>query len=101
LDARSAHLIVGTSAGSITGTLPRPGVSAADLEAWTVKAPLSGDEGLLRQTTEMMLPDLHRSTAAAERRSGLGPPTVFTSNFATGSPLRTPRTIRLRLSDGA
>lgn len=57
-DARTADVIVGTSAGSITGTLLRLGVSAADLAAWTVKAPLSGDSGLLRQMTDMILPDL-------------------------------------------
>ena len=42
-DPRTADMIVGTSAGSITGTLLRLGVKAEDLAAWTVKAPLSGD----------------------------------------------------------
>ena len=44
-------MIVGTSAGSITGTLLRLGVSPEDLAAWTVKAPLSGDADVLRQMT--------------------------------------------------
>ena len=51
-DARSADMIVGTSAGSITGTLLRLGVFPEDLAAWTVKAPLSGDDGVLRRMTE-------------------------------------------------
>jgi NTE family protein len=57
-DARSADMIVGTSAGSITGTLLRLGVSPEDLAAWTVKAPLSGDDGVLRQLTESPPPPL-------------------------------------------
>ena len=40
-DPRTADLIVGTSAGSVTGTLLRLGVSASDLAAWAVRAPLS------------------------------------------------------------
>jgi NTE family protein len=57
-DAREADVIVGTSAGSITGTLLRLGVSAEDLAAWTVKAPLSGDDDVLRQIAEAPLPEL-------------------------------------------
>jgi NTE family protein len=57
-DARTAELIVGTSAGSITGALLRFGVSAEDLAAWTVKAPLSGDDEVLRQMAEAPLPEL-------------------------------------------
>ncbi|MGY1704474.1 patatin-like phospholipase family protein [Geodermatophilus sp. SYSU D00697] len=57
-DARTADVIVGTSAGSITGTLLRLGVSAEDLAAWTVKAPLSGDEEVLRQMADTPVPDL-------------------------------------------
>ena len=51
-DARTADMIVGTSAGSITGTLLRLGVSPRDLAAWTVKAPLSGDDDVLRRMSE-------------------------------------------------
>lgn len=40
-DARTAEIIVGSSAGSITATLLRIGVSASDLAAWAVQAPLS------------------------------------------------------------
>jgi NTE family protein len=57
-DARKADTIVGTSAGSITGTLLRLGVSAEDLAAWTVKAPLSGEGDVLRQIAETPLPEL-------------------------------------------
>jgi NTE family protein len=42
-DPRSADLIVGSSAGSVTGSLLRLGVSASDLAAWAVEAPLSVD----------------------------------------------------------
>src|SRR4051795_3232085 len=57
-DARSADLIVGTSAGSITGTLLRLGVSPEDLAAWTVKAPLSSDDDVLRQMAGTDVPEL-------------------------------------------
>lgn len=57
-DPRTAQLIVGTSAGSITGTLLRLGVKAEDLAAWTVKAPLSGDDEVLRQIADTPVPEL-------------------------------------------
>jgi NTE family protein len=57
-DARSADLIVGTSAGSITGALLRLGVSPEDLAAWTVKAPLSGDGEVLAQLAVTDVPEL-------------------------------------------
>jgi NTE family protein len=57
-DARKADVIVGTSAGSITGTLLRLGVSAEDLAAWTVKAPLSGEGGVMAHIAETAVPDL-------------------------------------------
>jgi NTE family protein len=57
-DARTAEVIVGTSAGSITGTLLRLGVSAEDLAAWTVKAPLSGDGDVMRQVAATAVPEL-------------------------------------------
>ncbi|MGY1643108.1 patatin-like phospholipase family protein [Geodermatophilus sp. SYSU D00703] len=57
-DARTVDVIVGTSAGSITGTLLRFGVSAEDLAAWTVKAPLSGDDDVLRYMAETDVPEL-------------------------------------------
>src|SRR5688500_16197059 len=40
-DPRTADVIVGTSAGSVTGTLLRLGVPAHDLAAYAVEAPLS------------------------------------------------------------
>src|SRR3954452_5869013 len=57
-DARKVEVIVGTSAGSITGTLLRLGVSAEDLAAWTVKAPLSGEDDVMRHIAENPVPDL-------------------------------------------
>jgi NTE family protein len=46
-DPRSAEIIVGTSAGSVTGTLLRLGIPACDLAAWAVEAPLSVESGEL------------------------------------------------------
>ncbi len=40
-DPRTAELLVGSSAGSVTSTLLRLGVSAADLAAWAAETPLS------------------------------------------------------------
>ncbi|HUP85429.1 MAG TPA: patatin-like phospholipase family protein [Acidimicrobiales bacterium] len=40
-DPRTAEVIVGSSAGSVTGSLLRLGVSASDLAAFAVEAPLS------------------------------------------------------------
>ncbi|MGY1603544.1 patatin-like phospholipase family protein [Geodermatophilus sp. SYSU D00815] len=57
-DARRADVIVGTSAGSITGTLLRLGVSPEDLAAWTVKAPLSSDADVLEQLAGSEPPEL-------------------------------------------
>jgi NTE family protein len=57
-DPRTSDMIVGTSAGSITGTLLRLGVKAEDLAAWTVKAPLSGEDVVLRRLAETPLPQL-------------------------------------------
>ena len=42
-DARTADVILGTSAGALVGALLRSGVPASDLAAWTVGAPLSRD----------------------------------------------------------
>ncbi|MBB3084333.1 patatin-like phospholipase family protein [Geodermatophilus sabuli] len=57
-DARTAEVVVGTSAGAITGTLLRLGVSAEDLAAWTVKAPLSGEGDVMRRVAATPVPDL-------------------------------------------
>ncbi|MGZ8741361.1 MAG: patatin-like phospholipase family protein [Nocardioides sp.] len=48
-DPRTAEVIVGTSAGSITGMLLRGGVPASELAAWTVRAPLASEGRLLSQ----------------------------------------------------
>jgi NTE family protein len=57
-DARRADVVVGTSAGAITGTLLRLGVSAEDLAAWTVKAPLSGEGEVVRSMAATAAPEL-------------------------------------------
>lgn len=48
-DPRTAEVILGTSAGSITGSLLRGGVPASELAAWTVKAPLSDEGSVLEE----------------------------------------------------
>lgn len=48
-DPRRADVVVGTSAGSITGMLLRSGVPAGELAAWTVKAPLEAEGQLLQR----------------------------------------------------
>jgi NTE family protein len=57
-DARTADVVVGTSAGSITGALLRLGISAENLAAWTVRAPLAGDDDVLLAMAEAAVPDL-------------------------------------------
>jgi NTE family protein len=56
-DPRTADLIVGTSAGSITGSLLRSGVPASELAAWTVKAPLTAEGRLLHEMFGTEIPE--------------------------------------------
>jgi NTE family protein len=56
-DPRTAEVIVGTSAGSITGTLLRADVPASELAAWTVRAPLSTEGRLLHQILGTEIPE--------------------------------------------
>jgi NTE family protein len=56
-DARAVDVIVGTSAGSITGSLLRNGVPATELAAWIVKAPLSREGRRLRRILGTEIPD--------------------------------------------
>lgn len=53
-DPRSADIIVGSSAGSITGTMLRLGVGATDLAAMATRSPLSGPGSKL---IDRILPD--------------------------------------------
>jgi NTE family protein len=48
---------VGTSAGSITGTLLRADVPASELAAWTVRAPLSTEGRVLRRILGSEIPE--------------------------------------------
>ena len=57
-DARRAEVIVGTSAGSIVGTLLRVGVPAGQLAAWTMKAPLDVEGEALRDLFGDDFPEL-------------------------------------------
>jgi NTE family protein len=63
-DARGADVIVGTSAGSITGSLLRAGIPATELAAWTVKAPLSRQGRRLRRILGTEIPQLEPFRAA-------------------------------------
>jgi NTE family protein len=56
-DPRTADVVVGTSAGAITGMLLRSGVPASELAAWTVKAPLSSEGQLLAQLVGDDIPE--------------------------------------------
>ncbi len=55
-DARTVDVIVGTSAGSITGSLLRSGVPATELAAWTVRAPLAAEGKLLHRILGAEMP---------------------------------------------
>ncbi len=57
-DPRTADVVVGTSAGSITGALLRGGVPASELAAWTVRAPLTDEGRLLEEMFGAEHPDL-------------------------------------------
>jgi NTE family protein len=46
-DARGADIVVGTSAGSLTGTMLRVGTSPFDLASWILGRPWSPDQTLL------------------------------------------------------
>jgi NTE family protein len=57
-DPRTADVIVGTSAGAITGALLRAGVPAADLAGWTVQGPLSTEGRILIELFGNEFPEL-------------------------------------------
>jgi NTE family protein len=56
-DPRTAEVIVGTSAGSVTGSLLRLGVPAHDLAAWAVRAPLSVESSAVAALLTRRRPD--------------------------------------------
>lgn len=87
-DARTADMIVGTSAGSITGTLLRLGVSPEDLAAWTVKAPLSGDGHVLRRLTATAPPPLAPFQSLQLLRRPMRPPGPHLVQQALTRPLQ-------------
>lgn len=59
-DARDAEVIVGTSAGSIVGTLLRAGIPAGGLAAWASKAPIDVTDPSLAVLVSTELPELER-----------------------------------------
>jgi len=76
-DPRTADLIVGTSAGSITATLLRGGVPARDLAAWSTQAPLSLEGHLLEELFGGEFPELERlRTSHLLRRPSLPGPAL-------------------------
>jgi NTE family protein len=87
-DARTADVVVGTSAGSITGTLLRLGVSAEDLAAWTVRAPLSDDSGVIRQIADASVPDLAPFRPISVLRRPLRLPGPYMLHRAVSRPLQ-------------
>ena len=57
-DPRTADVVVGTSAGALTGTFLRFGVPAHDLSAWAVEAPLSVEsERTLERLSDQRRPE--------------------------------------------
>lgn len=58
LDSDATEVVVGTSAGSVTGTLLRLGISAASLAAWSSSDTLTDSSVLGLQMATNRLPDL-------------------------------------------
>jgi NTE family protein len=63
-DPRTAEVVVGTSAGSITAALIRLGVSPAGLAAWTLRAPLADDAAVVQRTVEASAVEFEPLSAA-------------------------------------
>jgi len=79
-DPRTADLIVGTSAGSITGTLLRLGVAPQDLAAWVIDVPLSADARPLQEAIDDGERDFPEPTwRHLLRRWRLPPPALLAS----------------------
>ena len=75
-DPRTADVIVGTSAGSITGMLLRSGVPASELAAWTVKAPLTSEGAAAQPAVRRGDPQVRpvrRARRAAQAAVAAGP----------------------------
>ncbi len=90
-DPRTADVIVGTSAGSITGTLLRSGIPASELAAWTVRAPLSAEGRLLEELFGDDVPEFDSFSAF---RAALRPP-ALPGRAMVGRALRHPARFRL------
>jgi NTE family protein len=84
-DPRTAEVIVGTSAGSITGMLLRVGVPASELAAWAVKAPLSAEGQILHDIVGSEAPHFDPFRAAELVRR---PPSLPGSEMVLRAALR-------------
>ncbi len=90
-DPRTADVIVGTSAGSVTGALLRLGVPAHDLSAWAVDAPLSVESQETFARLSIMRRPKFPGRAARDWLSGWRlPPADLVRRF-----VRRPWTVRL------
>jgi NTE family protein len=76
-DPRTADVIVGTSAGSVTGSLLRTGVPAHDLAAWSVKAPLSKESRDVREWLTKARPTFPEMTLDFWRQGWRKPPAAL------------------------
>ena len=90
-DARDADIIVGTSAGSVTGAALRVGVPATDLAASTYGRPTSAQGGALLKriiTDESPLPVAVPPLAPAALESALARPHQAHGPASAGFPAR-------------
>jgi NTE family protein len=99
-DARTADVIVGTSAGALMGALLRAGIPAADLAAWTIGARLSDEAravlgeverptfdpvDLRRFVRPPRLPNPRSMWSALRRPHRFDPVRAFMTHLADGS----------------
>jgi NTE family protein len=79
-DARGADIIVGSSAGSVTGTLLRLGVPASDLASHAVESPLSPDGASILD--QLIVAPFPPPTVASLLRPWRGPSLALLARFA-------------------
>lgn len=97
-DVRTADVIVGTSAGALTGALLRTGIPPSDLAAWTVGAPLSPDGVPIANTLHPefdpvslrmflrlpRLPHMHAVVSTLQRPHRFDPLRAYMTHLADG-----------------
>lgn len=84
-DARHARMIVGTSAGSVVGSLLRAGISASDLAARSTDEPLSPEGARLMARSEAAVPG---GVPLRPARSGRGLPRMAAPGLLARAALR-------------